>query len=66
MDHIVQQLTTYSCDWNYLLSIHSGVTLAKWTLNHYYSHTDTSEVDRIVMGKQFIDLSFSCKLTSGI
>ena len=66
MDHIDQQLTTYSRDWNYLLSIRSGVTLAKWTLNRYYSHTDTSEVYRIAMGKQFIDLSFSCKLISGI
>ena len=54
MDHIDQQLTTYSRDWHYLLSIRSGVTLAKRTLNRYYGRTDTSEVYRIAMGKHFI------------
>ena len=54
MDHIDQELTTYLCDRKYLVSIRSGVSLAKQTLNHYYGRTDTSEVYRIAMGKQFI------------
>ncbi|KIM51312.1 hypothetical protein SCLCIDRAFT_94885, partial [Scleroderma citrinum Foug A] len=49
MDHIDQELMTYSRDKKYLPSIRSGVSLAKETLNHYYSHTDTSEVYRIAM-----------------
>ena len=54
MDHINQQLTTYSHNQHYLLSICSGVTLAKQILNCYYGHTDTSEVYWIAMGKHFI------------
>ncbi|KIK72440.1 hypothetical protein PAXRUDRAFT_180663, partial [Paxillus rubicundulus Ve08.2h10] len=51
MDHIDQQLTTYAHDKKYLRSIRSGVSLAKKTLNHYYSLTDSSEVYRIAMSK---------------
>ena len=54
MDHIDQELTTYSRDRKYLVSIHSGISLAKQMLNRYYGCTDTSEVYRIAMGKQFI------------
>ncbi|KIM56127.1 hypothetical protein SCLCIDRAFT_133318, partial [Scleroderma citrinum Foug A] len=54
MDHINQELTTYLRDRKYLVSIRSGVSLAKQMLNHYYGHTDTSEVYQIAMGKQFI------------
>ncbi|KAL4080626.1 hypothetical protein J3A83DRAFT_4055157, partial [Scleroderma citrinum] len=49
MNHINQELKTYSHDWNYLLFICSSITLAKWTLNYHYSCTDTSEVYQIVM-----------------
>ena len=65
MDHINQELTMYSRDRTYLLSIRSGVTLAKQTLNRYYSRTDTSEVYRIAMGKHNFKFSFYHKLTSG-
>ena len=51
MDHIDQELTTYSRDKKYLPSIRLGVSLAKETLNRYYSRTDTSEVYWIAMGK---------------
>ena len=51
MNYINQELMTYLCDKKYLPSIHSGVSLAKETLNHYYSRTDTSEVYQIAMGK---------------
>ncbi|KIM63481.1 hypothetical protein SCLCIDRAFT_117161, partial [Scleroderma citrinum Foug A] len=58
MDHIDQELTTYLRDQHYLLSIRSGVTLAKRTFNCYYGRTDTSEVYRIAMGEHFIKFSF--------
>jgi hypothetical protein len=51
MDHIDQQLTTYARDKKYLRSIRSGVSLAKKTLNRYYSLTDSSEVYRIAMSR---------------
>jgi len=54
MDHINQELTTHSHNRKYLVSIHSGVSLAKEMLNHYYGCTYTSEVYWIVMDKQFI------------
>jgi hypothetical protein len=51
MDHIDHELTKYSINRKYLHSIRSGVSLAKETLNHYYSRTDHSEVYRIAMSK---------------
>jgi hypothetical protein len=51
MDHIDHELTKYSINRKYLHSIHSGVSLAKETLNCYYSCTDHSEVYRIAMSK---------------
>ncbi|KIJ09551.1 hypothetical protein PAXINDRAFT_45902, partial [Paxillus involutus ATCC 200175] len=49
MDHIDKHLTTYVRDKSYLQSICSAVSLAKATLNRYYSLTDSSEVYRIAM-----------------
>ena len=51
MDHIDQQLTAFSRDKKYTISIRTAVTVAKKTLNRYYSLTDSSEVYRIMMGK---------------
>ena len=51
MDHIDQELTTYLHNKKYLPSIHSGVSLAKETLNCDYSYIDISEVYQIAMGK---------------
>jgi len=51
MDHIDRELTKYSVNRKYLHCIRSGVSLAKETLNRYYSRTDHSEVYRIAMGK---------------
>ncbi|KIM61406.1 hypothetical protein SCLCIDRAFT_122086, partial [Scleroderma citrinum Foug A] len=51
MDHIHQELSKYSHDKKYVRSIHAGVSLAKETLNRYYSCTDESEVYCIAMGK---------------
>ena len=51
MDHIDKKFTTYSCDRKYLPAICSAVTLAKKTLDCYYSLTDHSEVYHIAMGK---------------
>ncbi|KAI6010338.1 hypothetical protein EDC04DRAFT_2905925 [Pisolithus marmoratus] len=50
MDHIDQELTKHSCNRKYLPSICAGTSLAKGTLNHYYSHMDKSEVYHIAMG----------------
>ncbi|KIK92855.1 hypothetical protein PAXRUDRAFT_146435, partial [Paxillus rubicundulus Ve08.2h10] len=51
MDHIEKHLTTYVHNKSYLQSICSAVSLAKATLNCYYSWTDSSEVYCITMGK---------------
>ena len=51
MDHIDKTLATYSRNRKYLPSIRSAVSLAKKTLNRYYSLTDWSEVYCITMGK---------------
>ncbi|KAF8834747.1 hypothetical protein BDN67DRAFT_873668, partial [Paxillus ammoniavirescens] len=44
MDHINKYLMTYSHDKSYSPAIRAAVSLAKSTLNHYYSLTDSSEV----------------------
>ncbi|KAF8548523.1 hypothetical protein OG21DRAFT_1380637, partial [Imleria badia] len=49
MDHIDKKFTTYSRDRKYLPTIRSAVTLAKKTLDRYYSLTNHSEVYRIAM-----------------
>ncbi|KIM61399.1 hypothetical protein SCLCIDRAFT_71135, partial [Scleroderma citrinum Foug A] len=49
MDHIHQELSKYSHDKKYVRSIHAGISLAKETLNRYYSCTDESEVYCIAM-----------------
>ena len=59
MDHIDKKLSTYSNDKKYLPSICSTVTLAKKTLDHYYSLTDYSEVYRIAMGRCYNQLHFN-------
>ena len=59
MDHIDKKLSTYSCDKKYLPSIHSAVTLAKKTLDCYYSLTDYSEVYQIAMGRCYNQLHFN-------
>ncbi|KIM61367.1 hypothetical protein SCLCIDRAFT_122107, partial [Scleroderma citrinum Foug A] len=51
MDHIHQELSKYSHDKKYVRSICAGISLAKETLNHYYSRTDETEVYHIAMGK---------------
>lgn len=56
MDHIDQQLRTFSRDRKYLPSVRAAVSLARKTLNRYYSLTDSSEVYRIAMSEQFVGL----------
>ncbi|KIK80335.1 hypothetical protein PAXRUDRAFT_158966, partial [Paxillus rubicundulus Ve08.2h10] len=50
MDHIDKQLRIYSCNKEYMPAIRSSVSLARNTLNRYYSLTDSSETYRIAMG----------------
>ncbi|KAG2107649.1 uncharacterized protein F5147DRAFT_557103, partial [Suillus discolor] len=49
MDHIDQELTSYSHNKKYSALICVAVRLAKKTLNRYYKLTDSSEVYRIAM-----------------
>ncbi|KAF8547339.1 hypothetical protein OG21DRAFT_1425032 [Imleria badia] len=49
MDLINGQLTKYSHNASLSPAICAGVSMAKHTLNHYYSLTDSSEVYRIAM-----------------
>ena len=51
MDHINNELKRYARNKDYQPAIHAAVSLAKKTLNRYYSLTDYSEVYRIVMGE---------------
>ena len=51
MDHIDHVLSEYSRNKKLLPSIRSGVTIARKTLNRYYSRTDQSEVYRIAMSE---------------
>lgn len=51
MDLVDEQLRKYASDSSLSRSIRAGVAMAKRTLNHYYSLTDSSEVYRIAMGK---------------
>ena len=49
MDLIDKELTTYSHNRQFQPSIRAAVSLAKETLNRYYSLTDNSDVYRIAM-----------------
>ena len=50
IDHIDQEFRKFSRDKKYLTPVHVAVSLAKKTLNRYYSLTDSSDVYRIAMG----------------
>lgn len=50
MDHIDWELSKYSHDKKYVHSIRTGISLAKETLNCYYSHMDETKVYHIAMG----------------
>jgi hypothetical protein len=54
MDHIDETLASQSIDPDYEPSIRAGLSLAKITLNRYYSATDNSEVYRIAMGEHLL------------
>jgi len=51
MDHIDMMLTTWALDFKKSPAIRAALSLAKKTLNRYYTATDSSEVYRIAMGK---------------
>ena len=50
IDHIDQEFRKFSRDKKYLTPVRMAVSLAKKTLNRYYSLTDSSDVYRIAMG----------------
>jgi hypothetical protein len=49
MDHIDERLTNDSLNQDLEPSIRAAITLAKKTLNRYYSRTDQSELYRVTM-----------------
>ena len=66
MDHIENVLTTLENDRKYDVAIRNAISIARRTLNRYYSLTDSSEVYRICMStwhSQSIDKLISDVLT---
>jgi hypothetical protein len=50
MDHLDEHLTSAAVSQKYNPAIRAVVAIGKKTLNHYYDHTDHSELYRIAMG----------------
>lgn len=54
MDHIHNEFGKYEDDLNIPAPIRSGISLAKKTLDRYYTKTDDVEIYRIAMSRSFL------------
>ena len=54
MDFTDEVLATNMVSNNYCHAIQAALGLGKWTLNHYYSKTDSSETYRIAIGEYLL------------
>ena len=51
LDKINQVFATIAANWLFPTRIRAAISMAKHMLNHYYNHTDYSEVYHIAMGE---------------